>query len=335
MDMGRILFGHRYNEIISLENLLEAWQEFVRGKRSRSDVQEFELHLMEHLFSLHKHLAKMTYRHSPYQAFVISDPKTRSIHKASVTDRVLHRALYRKLYPFFDRTFISDSFSCRIGKGTHLALERFTRLARQVSMNHHKTVWVLKCDVRKFFASIDQRILIRIVDPYIADKRIVRPLETIVRSFSSSTEGIGLPLGNLTSQLFANVYMNVFDQFMKQHLRVKHYIRYADDFVILSREREYLERLLPILEKFLWQVLHLRLHPEKIELRTVASGVDFLGWVHFSDHRVLRTTTKRRMLKAMRHGATEAAAASSCGLLKYGNTFLLSRFIDESPKFSP
>ncbi len=196
-------------------------------------------------------------------------------------------------------------------------------------MNHRKTVWVLKCDVRKFFASIDQRVLIRIVDGSIPDKRIVRLLETIVRSFSSGTEGIGLPLGNLTSQLFANVYLNIFDQFVKHRLHLKHYIRYADDFVIFSRDKEHLKKLIPRIGHFLSNELHLELHPEKIELRTISSGIDFLGWIHFPDHKILRTTTRRRMLKAIRNGAGEQSLAAYRGFLKHGNTFRLAGLIED------
>src|SRR3989338_2419324 len=127
---------------------------------------------MSNLLLLYECLTNMTYEHAPYEAFVISDPKTRSIHKASVGDRVLHRALYRTLYPFFDRMFIADSFSCRIGKGAHKALKRFEYFSRKVSKNNHKTVWVLKCDVKKFFASIDHGILLKILDTHIVDKRI-------------------------------------------------------------------------------------------------------------------------------------------------------------------
>ncbi len=311
-----------------MDNLLEAWQEFIQGKRSRADVQEFGRDLMSNLFALHQRLEDGTYIHAPYSAFTISDPKTRSIHKASVADRVLHRAIYRKLYPSFDRTFIADSFSCRMGKGTHKALDRFERMAGQASKNHRRTVWVLKCDVRKFFASIDQRVLLAMLDARLADKRFVRLFGIILGSFSAGETGIGLPLGNLTSQLLANVYLDAFDQFMKHKLRVKYYVRYADDFVILSDERQYLECLLPMIADFLWRELRLRLHPGKVELRTVASGVDFLGWTHFPDHRVLRTVTKRRMLNALNGGATKPVVASYRGLLTHGNAHGLARFLN-------
>ncbi|MBU0625060.1 hypothetical protein KKF05_01815 [Patescibacteria group bacterium] len=318
--MHRSIFTHRYEEVISLENFLEAWREFTTGKRSRADVQEFERNLMENLISLHDRLATMTYQHAPYEAFTINDPKTRNIHKASVTDRVLHAALYRKLYPFFDRTFIADAYSCRIGKGTHRALDQFRRFACEVSQNHRKTAWVLKCDVRKFFPSIDQRILLEIVDGYIADKRIVSLLAAIVRSFHSGIEGIGLPLGNLTSQLLANVYLNVLDQFVKHRLKAERYIRYADDFVLFSHDKEYLECVLPALHYFLWQRLRLRLHPDKVFIETVASGVDFLGWVHFPDHRIVRPATRRRMMQRVSEHPTEETLQSYLGLMKHGNT---------------
>ena len=173
IDMQRIQFRHGYHDIISLENLLEAWKEFVKGKRKRRDVQEFSRDLMGNIISLHRDLALKRYTHSAYQAFKINDPKPRDIHKAAIRDRLLHHALHRMLYPFFDRTFVSDSSSCRIGKGTHKALERFRTFAYIVSKNNTKTAWVLKCDIRKFFASIDQDTLIRILSAYIPDKDIV------------------------------------------------------------------------------------------------------------------------------------------------------------------
>ena len=282
---------------------------------------------MSNLLALHASLVDMSYRHEPYRAFVINDPKKRQIHKASVRDRIFHRALYRKLYPFFDRTFIADSFSCRIAKGTHRANNRFTRMAQEVSMNHRKTVWVLKCDVRKFFASIDQRTLLLILDRRIADWRIMWCIQQIIESFPSGVPGVGLPLGNLTSQILANVYMNELDQYVKHQLHIRHYVRYADDFVFLSRHRGYLESVLPLVHQFLFDQLKLTLHPQKIELRTMASGVDFLGWVQFSDHRVLRGSTKRRMMRRLGAEPEEGVVASYLGLLGHGNTFGLAEAV--------
>ena len=123
----KIQLTHKFEDIISVDNLLSAWQEFIKGKRKKKDVQEFQLNLMDNIFSLHSDLVSFTYRHGGYTAFNISDPKPRNIHKASVRDRLLHRALYRVIYPFFDKTFIADSFSCRLNKGTHKALNRFSK----------------------------------------------------------------------------------------------------------------------------------------------------------------------------------------------------------------
>ena len=276
---------------------------------------------MDHIFSLQSDLQNHTYTHGSYQAFRINDPKPRSIHKASVRDRLLHHAIYRVLYPFFDRTFITDSYSCRIGKGTHRALNRFREFGCRVGRNNTRTCWVLKCDIRKFFASIDQKVLLDILRKYIPDADTLWPLERVIISFSSSAVGKGLPLGNLTSQLLVNIYMNTFDQFMKHTLKAKHYIRYADDFVILSEDRNWLEQKLPIIGTFLQERLRLELHPHKVSLETLASGVDFLGWVHFPDHRVLRTTTKRRMMRRLQENTSDETLASYLGLMNHGNTY--------------
>lgn len=326
----KIQFTHDYNYIISLENLLEAWKEFVNAKRSRKDVQEFEFSLMNNIISLHNDLAAKTYKHSSYLAFNISDPKPRSIHKASVRDRLLHHALYRILYPFFDKSFIADSYSCRVGKGIHKAINRFRTFAYRVSQNHTKVVWVLKCDIKKFFASIDQDKLIEIIKGFIPDEDTVWLISQVIRSFHSTEAGKGLPLGNLTSQLLVNVYMNEFDQFVKHKLKTKYYIRYADNFVVLSQDKKWLEGILVEISDFLWENLRIQLHPDKTFIQTVASGVDFLGWVHFSNHRVLRTVTKRRMFRGIKRKRGDMATVQSyLGLISHGNTRKLRQKIDE------
>lgn len=228
-----------YQDIISVENLLAAWQEFIRGKRDKPDVQLFASALIDNILQLHQELVNKTYQHGGYYRFKISDPKPRDISKASVRDRLVHHAIYRILYPFFDKTFISDSYSCRVNKGTHKAINRFQQMFYQVSRNNTRTCWVLKLDIRKFFANIDHRILKEILARYIPDPDILWLLNNIIDSFSP-----GLPLGNLTSQLLVNIYMNEFDQFVKHKLKVKYYIRYADDFVILDSSREVLTILL-------------------------------------------------------------------------------------------
>lgn len=300
----------------------------MRGKRQRPDVADFSVHFMDNIFILHFELREKTYRHGPYHAFKLNDPKPRHIHKASVRDRLVHHAVYRVLYPYFDRKFIFDSYSCRNDKGTHRAIRRFSTMARTVSRNHTRTCWVLQCDIRKFFASIDHARLMRILQRHIPDRDVVWLLETIITSFQTAP-GQGLPLGNLTSQLLVNVYLNDFDQFVKRTLKVRHYIRYADDFVILSDNKEQLIDLLPTIKTFLAEELQLTLHPNKVSLLTVAAGIDFLGWVNFPHHQVLRTTTKRGMFRRVQKHPTPETVQSYLGLLKHGNAFRLKKKVLE------
>lgn len=299
--------------------MLEAWREFLPGKRAKQDVQEYSRHLIDSIVSLHEELQNGTYRHGPYIHFRISDPKPRDIHKAQVRDRLVHHAIYRVLYPYFSRRFIADSFSCQIGKGTHRALKRFELFGRRVSKNNTCTCWVLKCDIRKFFASIDHEVLLGILQKHIKDDQTFVLLKGVIQSFSW-TSNTGLPLGNLTSQLFVNVYMNEFDQFVKHRLKAKYYIRYADDFVFFSENRKWLENLISKIRDYLEQNLKLQLHPKKVSITTLASGIDFLGWVHFADHRVLRTASKKRMMKRISENPSDPTLQSYLGLLKHGNT---------------
>ena len=318
-ERGRL--RHGYDDIISIENLLISWQEFLCGKRKKKDVEAFSADLMDNILQLRQELVERTYKHGGYEAFVISDPKTRSIHKALVRDRLLHHAIHRILYPYFDKKFIYDSYSCRVNKGTHRAIDHLRDFGRKVSQNDTKTAWVLKCDVRKFFASIQHGVLKNILKRYIEDGDVLWLLDEVIDSFHIENDtAVGLPLGNLTSQLLINVYMNEFDQFVKHVLKVKYYIRYADDFVILNADKNCLENLLPKINVFLNEKLKLTPHPNKVSIKTLASGIDFLGWIQFPDHRVLRTTTKRRMLRRWGQNSTEETYNSYLGLIRHGNT---------------
>ncbi len=326
----RSQFRHGIQSISDPENLFSAWKEFLSGKSSKADVQAFARNVADNILELSDELGKATYKHGSYHEFSIADPKPRLIHKALVRDRVLHHAVYRQLYPFFDNTFIADSFSCRINKGTHKALDRFQTFGRKVSRNNTRTCWILKCDIKKFFASIDQSILLDILKQYIPNQDILALLQEIIGSFLLGKQGIGLPLGNLTSQLFVNVYMNEFDQFVKHKLRVKYYLRYADDFALFSENKNELIALLSQMQQFLTERLHLTMHPQKIFLQTLASGVDFLGWVHFPQHRVLRTTTKKRMFRRLRENPKNETLQSYLGMLQHGNAFKIRQEVENS-----
>jgi retron-type reverse transcriptase len=319
---------HTYHDIISVENLLISWQEFLRGKRKRRDVITFTLNFMDNVLALHQDLKNKTYSHGSYYPFKINDPKPRDIHKAQVRDRLVHHALHRLLYPYFDRQFIHDSYSCRLKRGTHRAMNRLRMMARRTSRNHTRTVWILKCDIRKFFANIDHAVLKKILARHIPDSDILWLLHQVIDSFHSENgSAVGLPLGNLTSQLLVNVYMNEFDQFVKRKLKVKYYLRYADDFIVLHGNQSYLVDLVPKFAAFLESDLHLSLHPKKLFIKTLTSGMDFLGWIHFPHHRVPRTSTKRRMRKKLSKNPSSQTIASYVGLLGHGNTHKLQQKI--------
>lgn len=286
-------------DIVSLENLFLAWQEFRRGKLRRSDVQNFEFRLEDNLFLLHEELKSKNYQHSKYTPFYVTDPKLRHIHKANVRDRVLHHALFRILYSLFDRSFIFDSYSCRDSKGTHRAVLRLETFIKRASQNFSKNIYALKCDISKYFDSIDQAVLMHLIRAKIKDPDTLWLIEGIINSFEKQS-GKGIPLGNVTSQLFANIYLNELDQFMKQKLKVRYYLRYCDDFIMVHENKNYLEQLVPFIQLFLTERLQLTLHPRKVTLGKLSAGVDFLGYVILPHYRVVRARTRKRMTQKIK-----------------------------------
>lgn len=290
-----------FHNFSSLTNLFDSWREFKKGKRKKSDVAYFELHLEENIFNLHDELVNKIYKHNPYEDFYICDPKRRHIHKASIRDRVMHQALFRVLYNMFDKHFIFDSYSSRNDKGTHAGVSRLNDAIRKVSKNWTATAWVLKCDVRKFFDSIDHEILRELITEKIDDKDILWLIDSIFESFEKE-KGKGLPLGNVTSQLFANIYLNKLDQFAKHTLKAKYYFRYCDDFVIVHADKIFLENTISKIREFLKDNLQLELHPNKVEIRKVSQGIDFLGYVILPHAIVVRTKTKRRIRRKVKEG---------------------------------
>ena len=304
-----------YQELTSVENLFQAWDEFKKGKRKRKDVQIFERYLEDNLFELHQKLIKKTYQHGGYHAFFVNDPKRRHIHKASVEDRIVHHLLYKYLYEAWDKKFIYDSYSCRLNKGTHKGVKRLERFTMAVSKNYARPCWALKLDIKKFFASVDHEILKGLLRKKIIDKDTLWLLDEIINSFPG-----GIPLGNLTSQVFANIYMNELDQFIKHELKIKYYLRYADDLVVLSGDKQSLERLIVPIAEFLKIKLKLELHPNKIILRKLDWGIDFLGYVILPHYILPSTKTKRRMFKRI----NEENLSSYLGYLSHANSFRLS-----------
>lgn len=294
------VYKNIFDRIVSLENLFLAWDAFKSDKRNKRDVSQFEWHLEKNIFQLHRELKYKTYQHGSYTNFYIRDPKQRHIHKALVRDRVLHHAVFSIINPLFEETFISTSFSCRINYGAHKGVEVLEKMARGIQKNGTNPCFVLKCDIRKFFDTVDHDILLSILKRRIRDNEAMWLIRKIIESYSSSQSTVfqnkGVPIGNLTSQLFGNVYMNEFDYFIKHVLKVKHYVRYTDDFVIASASHTYLENLLSPISEFLDHKLALNIHPKKISIHRLGQGVDFLGYLIFPKHRLIRTKTKHRIL---------------------------------------
>ncbi len=177
-----------FEKIISFENLFLAWDEFKKGKRHKKDVQKFEYKLEENIFKLAGELASKAYKHRPYTSFFIQDPKQRHIHKAHVRDRVLHHAVFAVLNPIFEPTFISHSFSCRVGKGTHKGVSTLQRMLLKESKNNTRTCFALKCDIKKFFDSVDHLILLEIVKRRVKDKSALWLISEIIESYERERE---------------------------------------------------------------------------------------------------------------------------------------------------
>jgi retron-type reverse transcriptase len=336
-------YNNIFNQIISPDSLFQAWEGFKQGKQNKPDVQAFEQDLERNIFQLHRELANHTYRHGKYSGFYMYDPKRRHIHKATVRDRVLHHAVFKVVNLVFEPTFIPRSFSCRTGKGTHKGVEVLEQLQRKVSCNNSSTAYALKCDVKKFFDSIDHSFLLTIIKRRIKDQNAIDLLEEIIESFLSEYSDLfnrrGVPIGNLTSQLFANIYMNEFDQFIKQKLGVKYYVRYTDDFIILSADINYLRELLSPIHKFLRSDLGLSLHPKKVHIDKISQGTDFLGYVLLPHYRQLRERTERRVWRKInmkwenfRNGqisklSLEQTVNSYLGVLSHANTYRICQEI--------
>jgi len=301
-----------FKNIVSLENLFVASREFSKGKRKKRDVQQFEFNFEDELLGLHEELVAGRYKVRPYSSFYLSDPKLRHIHKATVRDRVLFQAVFRVLYPIFNPSFIFDSYASRASKGTHAGVDRLEQFLIKASKNNWEKVWALKCDVSKFFDSIDHDILLKLIEQKISDTGTLKLIRVIISSFEK-LPGKGLPLGNVTSQLFANLYLHELDFYMKQRLRTKYYLRYCDDFIIVGSDARYLFGLIPQVQSFLSEKLKLKLHPYKVSIRSYYQGIDFLGYVIRPYHRILRTKTKHRMLRLV----TETNQPSYFGILSH------------------
>ena len=292
-----------YQRLCSFANLYQAFRRARRGKRGQEDVAHFERNLELELWSLHDELISLRYLPGPYTSFYRTEAKRRLISAAPFRDRVVHHALVAVIEPRFERCFIYDSYANRVGKGVHRALDRCTQYLRS-------SQYVLPCDVRQFFPSIDHAILRAQLARRVQDEQVLwlsdRILETGVGVLDEMYEMVwfpgddllaanrsrGLPLGNLTSQFWANVYLDPFDQFVKRQLKCRRYVRYVDDFLLFADDKPTLRAWREQIIAFLGS-LRLILHEERAQARPVTEGLPFLGFVVYPDHRRLKPRSGR------------------------------------------
>ena len=305
---------HLFERVSSLENLLAASREALKnGKRCKPPGARYFSELEKEAVRLRNELVSGTYRHGTYTYFTIQEPKPRRVAAARFRDRVVHHAIVRVLEPIFEKRFIADSFACRKEKGTHAALRRCAEFAQRYR-------YALKCDVSKYFPNIDHEILIARLRRAIADEPLMELIGEVLGSHQDgeTQEWLdsdllevkmrlrGLPIGNLTSQFFANIYLDALDQFIKHDLQVRGYVRYVDDFILFGNDRQQLRQWGSAVRERLIG-LRLRIHPDKYRLLPTRLGVDFVGFVSFADgRRRVRTANVRRFVQryhSMRHEA--------------------------------
>lgn len=319
---------HRsYDELFSLYNLFCAWKKFRRGKTRKKDILDYELHLEDSLFNLYETLHQDIYEHSAYQYFQIFDNKKRNISKAVVRDRIIHQIVYDYLSEIFEPDFISDSYASRLNKGSYKALGA---LQYFIKLNYYsqKTCFILKFDVKKYFDNINHEILLRLIKARVTDDKVFSIIQKIIKSYSSGGNR-GIPLGNITSQIFANIYLNQLDHFVKKELGCRFYVRYNDDFVIVSESSCWLEEIRSKIIIFVEKELSLSIPIEKTSLRKITWGVDFLGFTILPRAVLLRNKTKSKIFSDI----SLHNIHSYFGILKHCNSYNLRQKILSMDKF--
>lgn len=301
-------YGRLWPQIIEFDNLVAAARQAQRGKRFRPNVLAFNYERESELLNLQAELQTQTYRPGPYRTFEIVEPKRRTISAAPYRDRVVHHALCNVIAPVFERTFIRDSYANRTGFGTHRALRRFTGFLRS-------SKYVLQCDIRKYFPTIDHEILKAHIRRKIKCPETLWLIETIINASNEQEPAFfyfpgddlrtpyerrrGLPIGNLTSQFFANVYLNGFDHFVKEELKADKYVRYVDDFALFGDDQQRLADARRAIEHYLI-ALRLQIHPIKSQLFQTVRGASFLGFRVLPDRVRVRTENLRRSRRRLR-----------------------------------
>lgn len=339
-------FGNLYPAIYDFKNLFNAYLKARQNKRYRKDVLEFSANLEENLIVIQNELIYHSFQTGKYQQFYVYEPKRRLVMALPFRDRVVHHALCNIIEPIFDRRFISDSYACRSGKGTHRGADRLTRFLREAKRKWG-SVYCLKADIAQYFPSINHNILKAIIARRIRCKDTLWLINMIIDSTSGPDEinPAGIPIGNLTSQLFANIYLNELDWFIKRDKGIQYYLRYMDDFAIFHYDKGYLNKLKQEIEEYLAANLALHFN-RKTSIFPIKQGVDFLGYRIWPTHRLLRKSSIKRIKKnlkrlARRYANGEAgvaevrsAVASWVGHASHANTYRLRRRVLESVTFT-
>ncbi|MBS3085653.1 group II intron reverse transcriptase domain-containing protein [Candidatus Pacearchaeota archaeon] len=301
-------YKNLYKKLCSTESLVSAYTKAKRGKAKKQAFIEFDKNAEQNLKQLQEELINMTYNTRSLKRFIVRDPKTRTIHASAFRDRIVHHMLVNILEPIFERIFIYDSYASRRDKGTHLAIERFDAFKRKISRNgrlvrqksggskNQVQGYVLKSDISRYFDNVDHKTLLNIIKRKVKDGKIIWLVQKVLNNFDIPVKGKGMPLGNYTSQFFANVYLNDLDYFVKHELKAKYYIRYVDDMVILHRSKKRLEYFKKKIINFL-EGMKLELHPNKSEIISLQKGITFLGYRIFYKHKILRKRNRKYFLK--------------------------------------
>jgi retron-type reverse transcriptase len=334
-----------FDQIASFDNLIIAAHEAARGKRFREPIAQFMDNVEENAINIQNHLLWGSYEPSPHRQFFVFEPKKRLISAPPFKDRVLHHAIHQVVMPMVDKRFIYDSYACRTGKGTHKGVERAQRFMRIVQRNHGK-VYALKADISRYFDSIDHAKLKNIVRVHIKCEETYQVLSKIIDGPQSENNAVGIPLGNLTSQMFANMYLNELDQYVKHTLKERFYVRYMDDFVIFHHDKIHLQRLRAHIEE--WLLINLGLKTNhKTQVFPVSKcrgrSLDFLGYRLYTTHRLMRKCTEKRMrfkLKRLREryakgdvtfDEVRSTIASYTGAAKHANAYSLLNEVLRQP----
>ena len=296
-------YKHLFERVVSFENLLAAYKTFRKGKRFKDDVLKFEYNYEIEFLKLQDELIEHTYTPLPPHRFFVYEPKKREIVAAVVRDRVVHHALCRVIEPIFDKRLIYDTYACRLNKGTLAAIKRLEEFKHELlSRGNENEIYVFKADIRRYFENINHCILLGLINERIKDEEVIWLIKRILAGeslFSPQTKGI--PIGNLTSQFFANLYLNPLDQFVKHDLRIKYYVRYMDDFVLMDLSKGRLREAKAGIARLLEDKLRLSLHPKKQTVTPLKCGIDFLGFRIFSSHRLLRKENAKRFARRLKN----------------------------------